>query len=140
MDPTLPKSPKLTGAVDFAFPYDVAADGTTAKTADVAGEAAAEDRHLRDLIEQLLFTAPGERVNRPELGSGLYDLVFEPASDALVASLQMGVQATIQHHLADRLELEGVEVTHTEGSLRITVAYRARHDGRLRMETFEKER
>jgi len=117
--------------MDIAFPYDVAADGTTAISS--------EDRHLRELIEQILFTAPGERVMRPDFGSGLLQLVFEPNSDALAAALRVGVEAALQQHLADRIELEGVEIENQESTLRITVVYRARHDGRRRVELFERE-
>jgi len=60
------------------FPYDVDALGRTAGTTD--------EEHVRDLVEQVLFTNPGERVNRPTFGSGLLSLVFAPASDALVSA------------------------------------------------------
>jgi len=64
------------------FPYHVDGRGLTATTAP--------DDHLRDLIEQVLFTAPGERVMRPEFGSGLLGLVFEPGGPELVAATQGG--------------------------------------------------
>ena len=53
-------------------PWHIDATGRTAQTDDAG--------HLRDLIEQVLFTAPGERVMRPDFGSGLLGLVFEPNS------------------------------------------------------------
>jgi len=117
--------------MDIAFPYDVAAAGTTATSS--------EDRHLRELIEQLLFTAPGERVMRPNFGSGLLQLVFEPNSDALAAALKVGVEGALQQYLADRIELEGVDIENQQSTLRVTVVYRARRDGRRRIERFEQE-
>ena len=49
---------------------------------DGSGRSAATDEadHIRDLIEQVLFTSPGERVMRPDFGAGLLALVFEPNS------------------------------------------------------------
>jgi hypothetical protein len=110
-------------------PYDIAADGTTA--------GADPDDHLRDLIEQILFTAPGERVNRPEFGSGIRRLVFEPNSEVLAAALQSNVQASLQQYLADRIQLEGVQVESEDAALRVTVTYRPRRDGRQRTASFE---
>ena len=73
------------------FPYRIDGRGRTATTS--------EDDHLRDLIEQVLFTAPGERVNRPTFGSGLLRLVFAPNGDALAAATQMTVQGNLQQWL-----------------------------------------
>lgn len=117
--------------MDLDHPYDIAAGGTTAR--------ADADGHLRDLIELILFTSPGERVNRPDFGSGLEQLVFEPNSDILAAALQGNVEASLQHYLGDRIQLEGVAVENVDSTLRITVSYRARRDGRQRVERFEQE-
>jgi Bacteriophage baseplate protein W len=132
---------RTTPRVDVAFPYDVASDGTTAvlRSHLTSYETAGGDCHLRDLLEQLLFTSPGERVMRPELGSGLQRMVFEPSGEALATALQAQMQAVILQYLGDRLELEGLEVEAEDGSLRITVVYRPLHDGRRRVETFERE-
>ena len=67
--------------IDFPFHFD--GRGRTAATGD--------DDHVRDMIEQLLFTSPGERVNRPDFGSGLLQLVFAPNSPELAAALQFTV-------------------------------------------------
>ena len=68
---------------ELGYPYRIDGRGRTA--------AAAQDTHIRDMIEQVLFTAPGERVNRPDFSSGLLRLAFEPNSDALAATLQFTV-------------------------------------------------
>jgi uncharacterized protein len=97
------------------FPYDVDALGHTAGTTD--------DEHVRDLIEQVLFTSPGERVNRPTFGSGLLGLVFAPASDALVAATEMTVQAALQEWLSDVVDIRQVDVERQESTIAVTVSY-----------------
>ena len=79
--------------------------------------------HVRDLVEQVLFTNPGERVNRPDLGSGLQGLVFEPVGAAVAATLQAGVEAALQRWLADVVLLEAVTVRADDGTLEVTVQY-----------------
>jgi uncharacterized protein len=81
------------------------------------------DDHVRDLIEQVLFTTPGERVNRPELGSGLLQLVFAPAGPELAATTRFLVQGALQQWLADVVEVEGVEVEVGEGRVEVLVQY-----------------
>jgi phage baseplate assembly protein W len=107
---------------------------------DARGRAAAvdEDAHIRDLIEQLLFTAPGERVNRPTFGSGLLQLVFAPNSEALVQALQLSVQSALQQWLGDLVEVESLDVTADDAILRVQVLYRNRRDGQQQVATFEK--
>jgi len=92
---------------------------------DSRGRTAATDRndHIRDLIEQVLFTAPGERVMRPDFGSGLLALVFEPNSSTLAATVQMLVQSALQQHLSHLIAVQGVEVRNDEGALRVDVRY-----------------
>ena len=97
------------------FPYHVDGRGRTAGT-DV-------DDHLRDLIEQVLFTAPGERVMRPEFGSGLLALVFEPGGPELVAATQHLVQGALQQELGHLIAVESVEVAQDEGALSVRVGY-----------------
>lgn len=99
--------------LDYPFQFD--GSGRTART----GEA----DHVRDLIEQVLFTAPGERVNRPTFGSGLMQLVFAPNSDALAAATQVSVHGALQQWLGDLLMVEGVEVFREDAALRVTVRY-----------------
>jgi phage baseplate assembly protein W len=97
------------------FPYRFAARGRT--------ETTTRDDHIRDLIEQVLFTAPGERVMRPDFGSGLLALVFEPNSTTLAATTQMLVQAALQQHLAGLIAVQAVDVRNDEGALRVDVRY-----------------
>jgi uncharacterized protein len=102
-------------SVNVDYPYHVDGRGRTADTG--------ADDHLRDLIEQVLFTAPGERVMRPDFGSGLRALVFEPNSTTLAATTQMLVQGALQQHLSHLIAVQGVEVVNDNGALRVDVRY-----------------
>jgi phage baseplate assembly protein W len=97
------------------FPYHVDGRGRTASTD--------ADDHLRDLIEQVLFTAPGERVMRPDFGSGLLALVFEPGGPELVATTQHLVQGALQQELGHLITVESVEVSQDDGALTVGVSY-----------------
>jgi uncharacterized protein len=110
------------------FPYGFEGAGRTATTD--------EADHVRDLIEQLLFTAPGERVNRPDFGSGLLRLVFEPNSDALTAATRLDVQGALQRWLGDRIQVEAVLVRNADALLEITVQYLVRRTQERRTERF----
>ena len=100
---------------DFDFPYHVDGRGRTATTS--------ADDHLRDLIEQVLFTAPGERVMRPDFGAGLLALVFEPNSTTLAAATQMLVQSSLQLYLSHLIAVQSVEVANDDAALRVDVRY-----------------
>ena len=99
--------------IDFPWHYDTR--GRTATTDDAD--------HIRDMIEQILFTAPGERVNRPDFGSGLLQMVFAPNSTELAAALQFTTQAAIQRYVGDLIELQQLEVTAEDATLSVTVKY-----------------
>ncbi len=99
-----------------------------------------EDDHVRDLLEQLLFTSPGERVNRPDFGSGLLQLVFAPNSPELAAALRFTTQAAIQRYLGDVLDLQQLDVTSEEATLRVSVQYALRRSGEVRQAVFERGR
>ena len=117
--------------MELDFPYAIDGRGLTAR--------AEVDDHLRDLVEQLLFTNPGERVNRPDFGSGLQQLVFAPASDELAAALQFAVQAALQQFLGNRIVTEDVAVAAEDATLSVTVRYRPRGGGEARTATFARE-
>lgn len=91
--------------------------------------ATGDDEHIRDLIEQVLFTAPGERLNRPTFGCGLGQLVFAPNSDILAAATQVAVQGALQQWLAEEIQLESVDIEHADATLKVTVLYVVRANG-----------
>lgn len=84
-----------------------------------------DDTHLRGLIEQVLFTRPGERVGRPDFGCGLGALVFD-GGDELASAAQLVAQAALQQWLGDRIEVEAVHVETEDAVLRVTVQYTVR--------------
>ena len=91
---------------------------------------------IRGLIEQVLFTAPGERVMRPDFGSGLRELVFAPNSPELAATTQFLVQGALQQWLADLITVEAVEVGAVESRLSVTVQYLIRRIELRQRDTF----
>lgn len=110
------------------FPFAIDARGRTATAGD--------DDHVRDLIMQVLFTAPGERVNRPEFGCGIKQLVFAPASDALAAATQQLIQGALIRWLDPVIAVEQVEVTANEATIEATIVYQRRDTGERREEVF----
>ena len=109
------------------FPYRFDGRGRTAQTADAD--------HIRDLIEQVLLTAPGERVMRPDFGSGLLQLVFEPNSIPVAATTQTLVQASLQQHLSHLIAVMAVQVENDDGALRVNIDYRVLRDGSAQQAT-----
>lgn len=114
--------------VDYPFHFDTR--GRTATTTD--------EEHVRDLIEQVLFTAPGERVNRPTFGSGILGLVFEPNGDPLAAATQISVQGALQQWLGDLIEVEAVEVAGENSTLIVEVRYLLRRTQRRQVAEFRR--
>ena len=114
--------------IDFPFHFD-----QRGRTAQTGG-----DKHIRNMIEQFLFTNTGERVNRPDFGSGLLQLVFAPNSAELAATLQFTVQSGLQRWLGDVIEIHGLEVTSQDSTLRVSLQYLVRRTQELRLETFER--
>ncbi|MCU1348998.1 MAG: phage baseplate assembly protein [Acidobacteria bacterium] len=97
-----------------------------------------EETHVRDLIEQLLFTAPGERVMRPTFGSGVMQLVFAPNSIELAATTQFLVEGALQQWLGDLIELHGVVITAEDATLRVEISYVIRATQQARTDTFQR--
>ena len=114
---------------DIAFPFRIDRRGRTAH--------AAYDEHVRDLIEQLLFTSPGERVMRPDFGCGLLDLVFTPNSPELASALELSVQASLQRWLGELIEVESLDVVSEENVVRVHLRYVVRSTASRRDEVFE---
>jgi len=114
----------------IAYPYHVDGRGRTATTDP--------DTHIRDMIEQVLFTSPGERVNRPAFGSGLLQLVFAPNSPELATATQFLVQGALQQWLGDVITVEGLAVEALDASLRVTVQYVVNRTQQRQVAQFER--
>ena len=112
--------------IDFPFHFDER--GRTAATGD--------DDHIRDMIEQLILTNPGERVNRPDFGSGLMQMVFAPNNPELAAALQFTLQAALDRWLGDLIEVRKLEVMSEDVMLSVDIAYAVRRTGEVRQATF----
>jgi hypothetical protein len=113
-----------------AYPFQIDKRGRTAEAGD--------DAHVRDLIEQVLFVSPGERVNRPDFGTGLGELAFEPAGPELASAIQVLVQGALQHWLGDLIEVAEVLAESDEGTLTVTVRYLVRRTQEVRQDIFER--
>lgn len=103
-------------------PYRVDATGRTATTADRAN-------YARSLIETVLFTAPGERIMRPDFGAGVGTLVFDTNSDALGMAAEFLIRSALQAQLADVIVPVDVSLERDDGSLTITLVYDLRETG-----------
>ena len=101
--------------MNIRFPFQVDHKGRTGLSAD--------DEHIKEMIQQVLFTSPGERVNRPTFGSGLMQLVFQPNSPELAATTQFLVQGALQQWLGDLIKFTGVQVESVESTVTVTVQY-----------------
>lgn len=104
--------------MNLQFTYNFNKLGQTESTDDVT--------HIRNLIEQVLFTSPGERVNRPDFGSGLLQLVFQPNSPELASTTQFLVQGALSQWLGDLIEVNQVEILAEDGLLEVNIAYTIR--------------
>ena len=114
------------GYLDYPFRFD--GRGRTAVTG--------ENDHIRDMIEQVLFTNPGERVNRPEFGCGLKRLLFMPNSQPLAVATQVLVKSALQKWLESAIQVELVEVEAQDSTLTVRVTYSVRTDGERRVDVF----
>ena len=110
------------------FPYSFDGHGRSSE--------ADEATWIRGLIEQVLFTAPCERVMRPDFGSGLRELVFAPNSPELAATVQFLVQGALQQWLAELIQVESVEVSAVDARLAVQVQYRILRSNQRRADSF----
>jgi uncharacterized protein len=114
--------------MDLAFPMHFDARGRTA--------GAGLEAHVRDLIEQLIFTNHGERVNRPDFGSGAMQLVFAPNSPELAATVQFTLQAALQRWLGDVIDVGDLTVSADDSRLTIDLAYVIKASGAAQNASF----
>jgi uncharacterized protein len=114
--------------MNIDFPWHFDGRGRTAATDD--------DDHIRAMIELLLFTAPGERVNRPDFGSGLLQMVFAPNSPELAAAVQFTLQAALNRFMADLIDVRGVQASSDDATLSVEVSYVVKATGQAQTATF----
>jgi len=101
--------------MNVKFPYSFDSTGHTAQT-DLPG-------HINDMIEEILLTAPGERVNRPTFGCGVMQLIFAGNSDSLAAAQQQVIQSSLVQWLSDLIQVNAVYVAAEDATLQIDITY-----------------
>ena len=108
--------------MDLFFPYQIDGRGRSRE----ARRDEDNDEYIKGLIEQVLFTAPGERVMRPEFGSGLQQLLFAGNSPELASTTQMLVQGALQQWLGNLIVVESVDISAIDSALYVGVVYTVR--------------
>jgi len=116
--------------MNIDFPFHFTADGRTASTGDAD--------HVRDMIELLLFTQPGERVMRPDFGTGVLQFVHAGNRPEVASALQLTIQAALTQFLGDVVDIDKQRVESIDAELRVTIAYAIRTTGEQRVDTFSR--
>ncbi len=109
--------------MNIDFPYSFDRRGRTAETTYLD--------HIRDMVEQVLFTSPGERVNRPDFGSGLLQLVYETNNLELAETVQLTMRGALDRWLGDVIEVHELQVESVDATLRVDLTYLVRRSGEL---------
>lgn len=104
----------------FGFPFAVDRSGCIASSGG--------DQAIRGKIIQVLFTAPGERVNHPEFGCGLFNLVFEPNDDILAAAMQFTIGQALTRWLDDDIAVDAVDIDYADGNVMVEIVYTKKED------------
>ncbi len=108
--------PGLSESQYLKFPFSVGKDGP---------KTSSRSDHVREQIEQVLFTSPKERVFRPEFGVGVRRLVFEPNNAALRNATLKRLNASLAealHGEVDPRTLE-IDVSNEDEKLIIHISY-----------------
>jgi phage baseplate assembly protein W len=113
--------------IQISYPYQIDGRGHTAP--------ATPDDHIRHMIEQVLFTDPGERVNRPDFGAGVRQLLFAPVNDEMAAAAEFLIRGALQQWLGDLIRVEAVQVhaPAAESNLQIVIQYVRQRDQQRRV-------
>lgn len=113
-----------------AYPFHIASSGLAATVG--------EEEHIKELIEQLLFTTPGERVNRPDFGTPFKQLVFQPTSAEMVTAVQFMIQGALQQWLGELIQVQAVQVITDDATLTVTIQYAIRQTQQTRVAQFSR--
>lgn len=101
--------------MNIAYPLHVDQKGLLASVSD--------EQHIEQLIQQVLFTMPGERVNLPDFGTGLSRFVFSANSSEIISAVQLLVQGALQQWLGNLIQVQVVQITADDATLNVTIAY-----------------
>jgi len=110
----------MTETTTFGFPFAINKAGTVS--------ASGGDEAIRGKIIQVLFTAPGERVNMPEFGCGLFNLVFEGNNTVLAAAMEFTIGQALARWLDKEIMVEGIGVQSQEETITVEVSYTRKLD------------
>jgi Bacteriophage baseplate protein W len=113
--------------MNVAFPFQFDGSGRTADP---------QSDYLREMVEQVLFTSPGERVNLPDFGSGLLQMTFAPTSVEIAAATQFTVQGALQKWLSGLIKVQSVVATSVDSTLTVTVTYMPLNTSVSQVQTF----
>ena len=114
--------------MNLSFPYRFDGRGRT--------QQAAYEDYVRQLVEQVLFTSPGERVNLPDFGSGLLQLPFAPNSVEMTTATQFSVQSALQKWLSNYLKVQSVTASANDALLNVAVEYSLINTDVTQVQTF----
>ena len=107
--------PTTFPSIKYPFAVD-AGRGRLAEEEDYA-------EHVEQLMMQVLFTAPGERINRPDFGCGVKRLVFAPNSAVTAALAQVTIFQSLTKWLGSAITVDDVKVAAIDNRMEITIAY-----------------
>ncbi|NJL09391.1 MAG: GPW/gp25 family protein [Calothrix sp. SM1_7_51] len=117
--------------MEIAYPFRIDGRGRVADAID--------NEHIRQMIEQVLFTNPGERVNRPDFGCGLMQLIFAPNSTELAAAVEFIVKGALEQWLGDVIQVETLNVETVESKLEVTIQFVVRRTQQRQIGLFSRE-
>ena len=123
-----------TRNMNLSFPYQIDGRGRSRE----ARRDEDNDEYIRGLIEQVLFTAPGERVMRPDFGSGLRQLLFAGNSPELASTTQMLAQGALQQWLGHLIVIESVVIEAIDSALHVEVIYLVRRTREQQQANFKR--
>lgn len=116
--------------LDFNFPFNIDSRGLTAPVDT--------EPHIRQMIEQVLFTELGERVNRPSFGTPINQLTFEPNSEELATTTGHLIQSALQLWLGDLIQVTSVQVESQEMELHVAIEYLIKRNQSLQKAEFNR--
>jgi uncharacterized protein len=118
----------MASSIEFPFRFDGLGGTAFASATD----------HVRDLIEQVLFTAPGQRVNNPTFGCGLHELPFQPNSGQLQQTTEFLLRSALSQVLGNLIDVQAIVVDRQDSTFSVTVSYVIRRSGAAQLATFER--
>ena len=95
------------------------------------------DEYIRQLIKQVIFTDPGERINLPAFGGGVRRLIFAPNSLAGASLAQTLIYQSLTTWLGTVIKVNDVKTEAANEKLLITVDYTVLQRGERRFLNIE---